>query len=261
MGSRPSGNEVVEVLNPDGGGAFLIVCEHASRFIPPEFGGLGLDEAALRSHIAWDPGALAVAERLSALFDAPLVAQRASRLLYDCNRPPESKSAVPAVSEIFSIPGNTGLSAEQHQARVDRFYLPFRNALSTTIEERVGTHRLPVLVTVHSFTPVYEGVEREVELGILHEADSRLADALLDRCSGRGDIVVRRNEPYGAKDGVCHTLIEHGISRGLLHVMLEIRSDLIDDLESQIAMADWLAECLNGALAALTDGSKGHALA
>ena len=248
-------NDVVEVRNPAGAGVFLIVCEHASNFIPESFDGLGLDDAALESHIAWDPGAMAVAETMSSLLDAPLVAQRFSRLLYDCNRPPSSESAVPEMSEIYRVPGNAGLSAADRQARVDRFYTPFHDTLAACIDRRINAGSEPVIVTVHSFTPVYKGARRAVELGILHDTDTRLADALIETTKAGIDLVIRRNEPYNASDGVAHTLVEHGISRGLLNVMLEIRNDLIADAASQTEMAERLSTCLTGALATLADMS------
>ncbi len=86
----------------------LLVCEHASQRLPERIGSLGLSPDALSSHIAWDPGALAVCRLLSAALDATLVYQRFSRLVYDCNRPPEAESAMPQTSEIFAIPGNQG---------------------------------------------------------------------------------------------------------------------------------------------------------
>jgi predicted N-formylglutamate amidohydrolase len=256
-----SGSEVVEVTNPDGVGDFLFVCEHASKRIPASFAGLGLDEVTLASHIAWDPGALAVAEAMSARLDATLVAQRFSRLLYDCNRPPESPGSVPAASEIYQVPGNTNLSAGERQARADRFYMPFRDTLAACIDRRIKTGRLPVLVTVHSFTPVYKGAQRAVELGILHDTDTRLADALLETTRDGSSLKIRRNEPYGPVDGVTHTLIEHGLSRGLLNVMLEIRSDLIADRASQAGIAEWLSRCLSRALGLLAENTKGQGVA
>jgi predicted N-formylglutamate amidohydrolase len=250
-----SGNEVVEVVNPEGAGDILIVCEHASKQIPASFGNLGLDAAALASHIAWDPGALAVARTMSAQLDATLVAQRFSRLLYDCNRPPESPSAVPKASEIYEIPGNSGLSIADRQARVDQFYVPFRDTLAACIDRRISDGRPPVLVTVHSFTPVYKGVKREVELGILHGTDARLADVLIDTTRATGDLTIRRNEPYGPKDGVIHTLDVHAAQLGLLNVMLEIRNDLIADGASQTKMAEWLSRCLIAALGLIAENT------
>jgi predicted N-formylglutamate amidohydrolase len=256
-----SGGEVPEIANPDGAGDFLIVCEHASRHIPASYGGLGLDEVALASHIAWDPGALAVAETMSERLDATLIAQRHSRLLYDCNRPPESPGAVPAVSEIYQIPGNNCLSAAERQTRIDRYYVPFRDTLAGVIDRRIGKGRPPMLVTVHSFTPVYNGNEREVELGILHGADARLADVLLDAARVTSNLVIRRNEPYGPSDGVIHTLDVHGVSRGLLNVMLEIRNDLIADRDGQTKMGDLLSDCLASALGRIAENTKGQGVA
>ena len=237
----PSRDGAVEIANPSGRGNLVIVCEHASNFIPADLDGLGLDEETLQSHIAWDPGALAVARAMAAVLDAPLVAPGVSRLVYDCNRSPEAPSAVPEESEIFEIPGNAGLSAADRKARADRFYTPFHNALNATLDQRMAEGRRPVLVSVHSFTPVYNGVERDMELGILHDSDARFADALLAAAGERGDMEVRRNAPYGPDDGVTFTLTEHALGRGLLNAMIEIRNDLIADAAAQQSMAERLS--------------------
>ena len=241
----------VEVRNKFGRGPFLLVCEHASNFIPPQYGALGLDSAALESHIAWDPGALAVCDELTRLLDAPLAAARVSRLVYDCNRPPEAPSAMPAESEIYRIPGNAGLTPGARQARADAVYFPFRDALARTIDAHGTRGGASAIVTIHSFTPVYRGVAREVEIGILHDDDSRLADAMLAAAGDGGGFVVRRNEPYGPGDGVTHTLREHALPRGLPNVMIEIRNDLIRTQGDATAMAARLAGWLEAALAAV----------
>jgi len=257
----PSASQVVEVTNPSGAGQCLIVCEHASKFVPAGFDNLGLDQAALDSHIAWDPGALAVAGAMSGLLDAPLVAPLVSRLLYDCNRPPEAASAVPAVSEIYRVPGNTNLSAADRQARAARFYQPFRETLTGCLDRRTRAGRAPAIITIHSFTPVYHGVRRETGLGILHDTDTRFADAMLEATRTGMGLTVHRNQPYGPEDGVTHTLAEHGVARGLLNVMLEIRNDLIADSASQAAMAEWLASCVLEALMTLAEPSEGREIA
>lgn len=240
-----SEESVVDVFNPSGAGDFVLVCEHASNHIPAEFNKLGLSDDALTKHIAWDPGALAVARALSSRLDAPLVEQHVSRLLYDCNRPPAAPSAVSVESEFQKIPGNIGLSEPDRQMRIDRFYEPFCAALTACLDRR----RTPVIVTVHSFTPVFMGVKRHVDIGILHDADSRFADQMLKVAEGEKTLVVARNDPYGPDDGVTHTLVEHGLSRRLLNVMLEIRHDLIDDAATQQAMAERLSQWLVAALA------------
>ena len=241
----------VAVVNPAGASPFLFVCEHASRRMPASLGNLGLTGDALTSHIAWDPGALAVAEDMAEALDAPLVHQRFSRLVYDCNRPPESPGAMPETSEIYEIPGNRGLSPADRLRRTEGLYLPFHHAVADLLAARKRAGRETVIVTMHSFTPVYLGKPRAVEIGILHDADSRLADAMLAAVKAEDAYDIRRNEPYGPEDGVTHTLIKHGVSNGLMNVMIEVRNDLISDRDGQRVMADYLATLLGEGLAAL----------
>jgi len=235
---------VVNTVRPLGESAILFVCEHASRYIPEGLGNLGLDEAAAQSHIAWDPGALALAERASTALDATLIAQKISRLDYDCNRPPESDQAMRAESEVYNIPGNTGLTAAQRNERTDYIYRPFQKALAKAVKTRPQT----VLMTIHSFTPVYNDKPRAVEVGILHDSDSRLADAMLNAAAKNPAFKVERNAPYGPEDGVTHTLAEHALPGGLLNVMIEVRNDLLTDEIGIQTVATWLEGLLNSAL-------------
>lgn len=242
----------VAVENPEALSPFLLVCEHASRRLPEKMGTLGLSPDALSSHIAWDPGALAVSQLLVKSLDATLVYQRFSRLVYDCNRPPDAEAAMPSVSEVFEIPGNAAISAAERRARTDALYVPFRDELADFIAARKVSGRLPVLVTMHSFTPVYHGRQRGVEVGILHDTDKRLAASMLAVAERTKRYDVRRNEPYGPADGVTHTLIEHGVKNGLLNVMIEIRNDLIQDEAGQKVMAGYLTGLLGESLQALS---------
>ena len=131
----------------------------------------------------------------------------------------------------------------QCQARFEQYYAPFRDALTECLDARLSRPRPPVLLTVHSFTPVYAGLRREVELGIIHDEDARLADALMEAMTSESTLVIRRNEPYGPQDGVDHTLHLHGVRRGLLNAMIEIRNDLIASPDSQRAIAAMLSRC------------------
>lgn len=239
----------VAVINPGGKGDVLIVCEHASATIPQCFGDLGLPAEALKSHIAWDPGALAVSSHLSRMLDATLVYQRFSRLVYDCNRPPESPGAMPEMSEIYAIPGNTGLSKADRDARTEALYIPFHARIARIVEERKARGQPTVLVTMHSFTPVYNGRPRTVEIGILHDSDARLADRMLAAGNDAGTYEIGRNEPYGPADGVTHTLKLHGLANGLKNVMIEVRNDLVSEEISQRVMADFIAGLLHEGLA------------
>ena len=246
-----STQENVELINTAGQSSVVLVCEHASNFVPVEFAGLGLDDDALASHIAWDPGALAVAQTLSSLLDAPLVATAVSRLIYDCNRPTQAPGAVPEKSEFYDIPGNQGLEPSERLTRSERFYQPFRTAVTEAIDGVQKAGRSPVVITIHSFAPVYKGEKRNLDIGILHGTDARLADHMLAAIHGDGKLAARRNEPYGPADGVLFTLSEHAAPRRLLNAMIEIRNDLVADTEAQQAMAAHLAGFINQALADL----------
>ncbi len=236
--ARPNEPAPARLVNAHGTSPVLLVCEHASNRIPDEFDGLGLDETTRQSHVAWDPGALAVAEGLSARLDARLVASTVSRLVYDCNRPPGAADAMLARSELFDIPGNVGLSAAERDRRVRTYYQPFRDLLAETIAAGPAQQ---ALVTVHSFTPVYMGKPRRTELGVLHDADRRMADEMLALAPSHCRMRAARNVPYGPQNGVTHTLKVHGITNGLPNVMLEIRNDLIAERTQQEAAADRLA--------------------
>lgn len=233
-------------------GPFVLVCEHASNAFPAPWGDLGLSAEQRAAHIAWDPGALALARGLAARLDAPLVAATTSRLIYDLNRPPHSKGAYPARSEIHDIPGNAGLTPEARLTRTRALYLPFHAALRGLIAERLAMGLPTVLATIHSFTPVYFGKARAVEFGIIHDADPALATAVLEEARTQTTLDARLNEPYSAADEVTHTLALHATPMGLRNVMLELRNDLIATAEAQEAMAARLAPVLNAALARLT---------
>lgn len=222
----------------------VVVCEHAGTAIPAGLDNLGLDAQALLSHVAWDLGAARVADGLGRLLDAPVIKQRYSRLVYDCNRPPHSAEAMRAVSETTRIPGNENLSASDRAWRISHIYEPFHKA----VDKLLDTRGQPVLVTVHSFTPVFHGQRREVEIGILHDADHRLADLLLADDVLNKTHDVRRNEPYGPRDGVTYSLQLHGISRGIANVMIEIRSDLISNDEACSDFAGLLASAVERAV-------------
>ena len=214
----------VEIINAGGRGRVVVLCEHASGRIPAEYDRLGLAAGDLESHAVWDPGARSLSLALSAALDAPVVAGAVSRLVYDCNRPPEAPSAMPEKSELIEVPGNQGLSQADRDARTAAVYDPFCAAVSEVLDARGSD---TVVVTVHSFTPVYFGKPRAVELGLLHDDDSRLADAMLARADLIAPRVVRRNDPYGPADGVTHSLRLHAQSRGLANVMIEVRNDLM----------------------------------
>ncbi len=230
----------------DAPGPVVLVCEHASNAFPaPWDDGLGLSADQREAHIAWDPGALGLARGLARQLDAALIHATASRLIYDLNRPPHAPGAMPERSEIHDIPGNAALPADERLARTQAHYIPFHAALADLLACRLARGSRPVLITVHSFTPVFHGQPREVEFGVIHDADDRLARAIAARDCG---LLTRLNEPYSAADGVAHMLARHATPLGLPHAMLEIRNDLIATPQAQAAMAARLAPVIRAAI-------------
>jgi predicted N-formylglutamate amidohydrolase len=225
-------------VNEQGRSPFVLICEHASNTMPKTLGTLGLPEAELTRHIAWDIGAEKVGRLLSRLMDAPLLLQRYSRLAYDCNRPPESPDSIPEMSELTAVPGNRKLSAEDRLARAREIYRPFHDGVSAVLDRRAAGGQQSLVVSIHSFTPVYKGKPRSVELGILHDRDTTLSSKLIKSFP---NIDARLNEPYGPKDGVLHTLNLHGFTRGLQHAMIEIRNDLVSTERGQDEWAQRLS--------------------
>lgn len=239
--------DVARIVPGKASASALVVCEHASNRVPTSLGTLGVGADVLSSHVAWDPGALGVAAGLAELTGSTLVHGAISRLVYDLNRPPEADSAIPAQSEIHRIPGNVDLSEAARDARIDNVFSPFHAGLDLEIARRRS--RLRLLVTIHSFTPVYQGHRRSVEIGLIHGRDDRFATMMMDMAPSHAAFETRLNEPYSAADGVAYMLDRHGTPNKLLSVMIEIRNDLIKDEKSQRAMAKWLAPWLDDALA------------
>jgi len=237
----------------------VVACEHASNRIPEDLAGLGLDRTACTSHAAYDIGAAHVARTLAEELDAPLVEGAISRVVYDCNRPLSAPDAIPVTSEVFDIPGNRDLDDAARRARFERVHVPFHTALAETCrtQEDVCRRRI-ALITVHSFTPVYMGQQRDLDIGFLHDATPGFARATLAAERARGIWRAKLNAPYSAKDGVTHTLAMHGEAHGRPSLMVEIRNDLIADEDSGTRMAYHLADTILIALAA-PDVARGAA--
>ncbi|TGP55565.1 N-formylglutamate amidohydrolase [bacterium M00.F.Ca.ET.230.01.1.1] len=233
-------SETVRVTNPGGSSPYVFTCDHASNFLPAEFGTLGLPAEDLSRHIAWDPGALPVASCMAEALDAPLVETRVSRLVIDCNRPLDAPDLVPPVSETTVIPGNAGLSEKQRAARVELCWRPFHNTIANLIDERLARGQETRLVSVHSFTPVYKGKSRPWHIGIIHDEDRRLAAPLISALQRLAGVTVGVNEPYSPADRVYFTLERHARSRDLPCAMIEIRNDEIAGETGQRKWADLL---------------------
>jgi predicted N-formylglutamate amidohydrolase len=234
----------VHETNIGGASRFLFTCDHYGRLLPKKLGDLGLPESELTRHVAWDIGIAGVAERLAVLLDAHLIAQRYSRLVIDCNRPPGVASSMPVLSEATAIPGNEALSAEERAQRRREIFEPYHARIKSVIDQRLHAHRPTVLVSLHSFTPLYAGVARPWHIGTLYHRGRALPSLLLQALRAEGDLVVGDNEPYAVSDLTDYTIPVHGETRGLINTGIEIRQDLIADPSGQQQWAGRLARLL-----------------
>ena len=176
---------------------------------------------------------------------------RYSRLAIDCNRDPELPDAVTPFSEDTEIPGNVGLSSEAKALRIRALWTPFHAALGQLLDRRRARRRPTVLVTMHSFTPVYRGTARPWHVGIISTAERSLADAVLARLRRDTGLVVGDNQPYSAADNVDYTIRRHGRDRGLPHVMIEVRNDFLRAAHDIAAWSERLTEALIESVGAL----------
>ncbi|MCP3394760.1 N-formylglutamate amidohydrolase [Bradyrhizobium sp. CCGB12] len=231
----------VHEVNAEGQSPFLLTSDHYGRVLPRALGDLGIAESELVRHIGWDIGIAGVAERLARMLDAHLIAQRYSRLVIDCNRPPVAASSIPVISEATAIPRNKGISEWEREARRREIFAPYHDRIDAAINRRLHDERPTVLVSLHSFTPVYAGVARPWHIGALYNRDTVLPQRLLKHLRSEGDLVVGDNEPYAVNDLTDYTIPVHGEARGLVNTGIEIRQDLIADQSGQQQWAERLA--------------------
>lgn len=237
-------SEPVTVYNADGTAPFLLVADHAGNVIPRALGRLGLDEAELARHIAWDIG-IADVGRLSAdALDATLILQNYSRLVIDCNRPLDVASSIPEISESTAIPGNVGLDQASRSARANEIFRPYHDRIEAELERRRQAGRTTALISLHSFTPVFKGEARPWHAAVLYNRDPRFARRLKALLNAEKEFTVGDNAPYTVSDATDYTIPVHAERRGLHHVLIEIRQDLIANQSGQREWAERLARLL-----------------
>jgi len=227
--------------NGSGASPFLLTSDHYGRAIPRILGDLGLPASELERHIAWDIGIAGVADALSRQLGAHMIAQRYSRLVIDCNRPPSATSSIPVISDATAVRANEDLSQDAAQARRQAIFEPYHRRIAETIDRRLREGKPVVLVSLHSFTPVYAGVIRPWHIGTLYQRDTRLPPLLLKGLRAEAGLVVGDNEPYAVSDETDYTIPVHGEARGLMNTGIEIRQDLIAEPAGQQQWADRLA--------------------
>jgi predicted N-formylglutamate amidohydrolase len=240
-----------EVIEDQRRSPFLITCDHAGKRLPRALGTLGLPENELSRHIAWDLGAAQVARALARELGAFAILQTYSRLVIDCNRPVDVPSSIPLISENTVIPGNQGLSPAQAAERARAIFHPYHARILAEFERRANAAQPSVLIAMHSFTPTFLGVSRPWHTGMLYNRDVRLGRALIELLRRDPELVVGDNEPYSVSDLSDYGVVVYGERRGIPHVEIEIRQDLLLDQAGQQAWAKRFARVLPEACAGI----------
>jgi len=238
----------VECLSGALDAGVLFLCDHASNALPPEYGDLGLPAAEFERHIAYDIGAATIVRHLASAFGAPAVLTTYSRLLIDPNRGADDPTLVMRISDGALIPGNARIGSDEIERRRRLFWQPYRDVTAQRIDAMIATGRIPAIIDIHTFTPVFKGMARPWHVAALWDEDGRLALPLIAGLRSEGDLVVGDNEPYdGALLG--DTINVHATVRGLANLLIEVRQDLVAQERDAIAWAKRLERRLRPVLA------------
>lgn len=235
----------VDVLNETGRSDIVLLCEHASKHVPAAYRGLGLSAGALQGHIAWDIGAADVTRRLASALDAPAFLGTYSRLLIDLNRPLGAHDSIPVRSESTDIPGNAGIDAAERKRRTALMFEPFHHRVSACLDHRIRSRRPTWIVSIHSFTPTYLGVQRPWHVGVLYGRAAEEGEAVIAKLRADTSLNVAANVPYAISREADYAIPVHGDDRGLAAILIEIRQDLLSGPAGVEAWVKQLAGALS----------------
>ncbi|MBC8049032.1 MAG: N-formylglutamate amidohydrolase [Chitinophagales bacterium] len=248
MDERYGMEDAVEIISGNGAASVILLCDHASNNLPEQYGSLGLPTSELERHIGYDIGAAGVTRAMAAALSCPAALSRFSRLLIDPNRGEDDPTLIMKISDGALIPVNVAITAAEAINRVTHYYAPYHSAVAQLVENAMHGGYMPIIVSLHSFTPEWRGAKRPWHAGVLWDGDPRLALPLIDALREDGSLIVGDNEPYsGALKG--DTLYKHATLRGLAHALVEIRQDLIADAAGQQAWAGRLVQIIRRMMA------------
>jgi predicted N-formylglutamate amidohydrolase len=236
----------------------LLLCDHASNRVPPEFGDLGLDSCRWLDHIAWDPGAAGVALAMARALRCPLFLGAWSRLVVDLNRSPDAADLILAQSDGVAVPGNAAIDAAERQRRVASYHRPYHDAIDRHVAQLRADGTAPLLISIHTYTPVFGGEQRPWPVGILWKRHEPWLDGVLEGLRRQG-LAAGDNAPYDGRVALGHTLEEHALRHGLRSVLFEVRQDLVATPAQQSGWAERLLAALHHAGLPIDAGAAGTA--
>jgi predicted N-formylglutamate amidohydrolase len=238
-----------EVVNGEGSAPIVIVCDHASNALPPGLD-LGVGEADMQRHIAWDIGAARIALWLAARFDAPAVISGASRLLIDCNRRLQDPTLIPSKSDGTVVPANLDLKPAERERRIAAYFEPYHAACRDVVQTRYGSGRKPLFVSIHTMTDRMNGAFRPWEIALSSNENRRATDPALVSLRKANSVAIGDNEPYDMSPNEDYSTPEHALSRGLDYLQVEFRQDIVATKAGQERLAAIFAEAITAAVKA-----------
>ena len=241
-------DEPYRLINEDGPSPLIIICDHASNRVPAAYGDLGLPPMEFQRHIAWDIGTAGITEILARRFDAPAILSEVSRLLIDCNRRFEDPSLTPAISDGTEVPANRNVPMAERETRWRLYHQPYHQAIWAAIERKLARGQRPILVSIHSMTPVLKAIARPWQIAVCWLDDQRLSAPMLGALRARPGIKVGDNQPYRLDLHEDYSVPVHAMRRGLKHLLVEFRQDEVADDSGQKRWADLFGDCLERVL-------------
>jgi len=239
-----------EVINAQAITPYLLLSDHGGCLVPDAYQNLGLPASVLQRHIGWDIGAAAVTRCLAQALSATALISRYSRLLIDCNRGLDHPDVIAVMSDGVQIPGNQGLSQAEKDIREQLYYRPYHDEITRQIKRLTPSDSLmPAVLSIHSFTPVMDDFKRPWEIGVLWDQDDRIAKPLMAALRTECGVVVGDNEPYSGREALGGSVERHATEVGRPSVLIEIRQDLISDLQGVYVWSKMLATALKPILA------------
>ena len=233
-----------QVYNLKGKSRVILLCDHASNYIPSKYKNLGLSKKEIYRHIGWDIGAASIAKKIANRLNATLIMSGYSRLLVDCNRPLGVPEAFIKVSENTVIPENLRLTKKIKKYRAKKYCIPYRNRIDKILKSRIRKKIIPIIIAVHSFTPVYRGFVRPWHLGLLYRKDRRMVSLVQNQMKNNKSIKIGINEPYKCNLKGDYSIPYFGESNGLPNILFEIRQDLINNNAGVIKWSNKLSNLL-----------------
>ena len=201
----------------------LIIADHASNYLPKENNNLGLASAFLNQHIAFDIGVKELSSDLSNRLKCKVIQGKYSRLLIDLNRDLNDPTVIPEIVDGKIIPGNIGLSKSELRLRVKKIYNKYHHEINRTIKNK----KVKVILSLHSFNPIFKNKRRLLEFGILSNEDKNLSSIIIEQLKLQ-KLNVGDNKPYRG-NLIGDSMYRHGLKNKLPHALIEVRNDLLSN--------------------------------